>query len=33
MPTPPNTTAVFNGKVIVEKEAQKTNAYQQNNNI
>ena len=26
-------TAVFNGKVIVEKEAQKTNAYQQNNNI
>ncbi|WNW00935.1 Fe-S cluster assembly protein SufD [Tenacibaculum sp. HL-MS23] len=26
-------TAVFNGKVVVEKEAQKTNAYQQNNNI
>jgi Fe-S cluster assembly protein SufD len=26
-------TAVFNGKVIVEKEAQKTNAYQKNNNI
>ena len=26
-------TAVFNGKVIVEKEAQKTNAYQQNNNV
>lgn len=26
-------TGVFNGKVIVEKEAQKTNAYQQNNNI
>ena len=26
-------TAVFNGKVIVNKEAQKTNAYQQNNNI
>ena len=24
---------VFNGKVIVEKEAQKTNAYQKNNNI
>ncbi len=24
---------VFNGKVIVEKEAQKTNAYQQNNNV
>ncbi|MEE9408837.1 MAG: Fe-S cluster assembly protein SufD [Polaribacter sp.] len=26
-------TSVFNGKVIVNKEAQKTNAYQQNNNI
>lgn len=26
-------TGVFNGQVIVEKEAQKTNAYQQNNNI
>ncbi|WP_166386163.1 MULTISPECIES: Fe-S cluster assembly protein SufD [unclassified Polaribacter] len=26
-------TAVFNGKVIVNKEAQKTNAYQQNNNV
>ena len=26
-------TAVFNGKVVVEKEAQKTNAYQQNNNV
>jgi len=26
-------TGVFNGKVIVNKEAQKTNAYQQNNNI
>ena len=26
-------TAVFNGKVVVNKEAQKTNAYQQNNNI
>jgi Fe-S cluster assembly protein SufD len=24
---------VFNGKVIVDKEAQKTNAYQQNNNV
>ena len=24
---------VFNGKVIVEKDAQKTNAYQQNNNV
>ncbi len=24
---------VFNGKVVVEKEAQKTNAFQQNNNI
>lgn len=28
-----NSTGVFNGKVIVEKEAQKTNAYQSNNNI
>ncbi len=28
-----NSTGVFNGKVIVEKEAQKTNAFQQNNNI
>jgi Fe-S cluster assembly protein SufD len=26
-------TGVFNGTVIVEKEAQKTNAFQQNNNI
>jgi Fe-S cluster assembly protein SufD len=26
-------TGVFNGKVIVEKEAQKTNAYQKNNNV
>ncbi|WP_233898506.1 Fe-S cluster assembly protein SufD [Tenacibaculum piscium] len=26
-------TAVFNGKVIVDKKAQKTNAYQQNNNV
>lgn len=26
-------TGVFNGKVIVDKVAQKTNAYQQNNNI
>jgi Fe-S cluster assembly protein SufD len=26
-------TGVFNGKVLVAKEAQKTNAYQQNNNI
>jgi Fe-S cluster assembly protein SufD len=26
-------TGVFNGKVIVDKEAQKTNAYQKNNNI
>jgi Fe-S cluster assembly protein SufD len=26
-------TGVFNGKVIVEREAQKTNAYQQNNNV
>ena len=26
-------TGVFNGKIIVEKEAQKTNAFQQYNNI
>lgn len=26
-------TGVFNGKVVVEKEAQKTNAYQQSNNV
>ncbi len=26
-------TGVFNGKIIVEKEAEKTNAFQQNNNI
>lgn len=26
-------TGVFNGKIIVNKEAQKTNAFQQNNNI
>ncbi|MBL4604538.1 MAG: Fe-S cluster assembly protein SufD [Flavobacteriaceae bacterium] len=26
-------TGVFNGKIIVEKEAQKTSAYQQNNNV
>lgn len=26
-------TGVFNGQVVVEKEAQKTDAYQQNNNI
>ena len=26
-------TGVFNGKVIVDKEAQKTNAYQQNDNV
>ena len=26
-------TGVFNGKVVVDKEAQKTNAFQQNNNI
>ncbi|MEY8868164.1 Fe-S cluster assembly protein SufD [Meridianimaribacter flavus] len=26
-------TGVFNGQVVVEKEAQKTNAYQSNNNI
>ena len=28
-----NSTGVFNGKVRVEKEAQKTNAFQQNNNL
>lgn len=28
-----SSTGVFNGKVIVNKEAQKTNAYQANNNI
>ncbi|WP_298531335.1 Fe-S cluster assembly protein SufD [uncultured Algibacter sp.] len=28
-----NSTGVFNGKIIVEKEAQKTNAFQSNNNI
>ncbi|WP_304141045.1 MULTISPECIES: Fe-S cluster assembly protein SufD [Mesoflavibacter] len=28
-----NATGVFNGKVVVEKEAQKTNAFQSNNNI
>jgi Fe-S cluster assembly protein SufD len=28
-----SSTGVFNGKVIVEKDAQKTNAYQQNDNI
>lgn len=28
-----NAVGVFNGKVIVEKEAQKTNAFQTNNNI
>ncbi|WP_242084007.1 Fe-S cluster assembly protein SufD [Aestuariivivens sediminis] len=28
-----SSTGVFNGKVIVEKEAQKTNAFQANNNI
>ena len=28
-----SSTGVFNGKVIVNKEAQKTNAYQQNDNI
>ncbi|NNG10784.1 MAG: Fe-S cluster assembly protein SufD [Arenibacter sp.] len=28
-----NATGVFNGKIIVEKIAQKTNAFQQNNNI
>jgi len=28
-----NSTGVFNGKVLVEKDAQKTNAFQSNNNI
>ncbi|MDT0553370.1 Fe-S cluster assembly protein SufD [Urechidicola vernalis] len=28
-----SSTGVFNGKVIVDQEAQKTNAFQQNNNI
>ncbi len=28
-----NSTGVFNGKIIVDKIAQKTNAFQQNNNI
>jgi Fe-S cluster assembly protein SufD len=28
-----SSTGVFNGKVIVDKEAQKTNAFQSNNNI
>ncbi|GAA4233547.1 Fe-S cluster assembly protein SufD [Postechiella marina] len=28
-----SSTGVFNGKIIVEKEAQKTNAFQSNNNI
>lgn len=28
-----NANGVFNGKIFVEKEAQKTNAFQQNNNI
>ena len=28
-----NSVGVFNGKVVVEKEAQKTNAFQANNNI
>jgi Fe-S cluster assembly protein SufD len=28
-----NATGVFNGKVVVEKEAQKTNAFQANNNL
>lgn len=28
-----NATGVFNGKIYVEKEAQKTDAFQQNNNI
>jgi Fe-S cluster assembly protein SufD len=28
-----NSTGVFNGKVVVEREAQKTNAFQANNNI
>lgn len=28
-----NSTGVFNGKIIVNREAQKTNAFQQNNNM
>ncbi|MBF00339.1 Fe-S cluster assembly protein SufD [Flavobacterium coralii] len=28
-----NATGVFNGKIFVEKEAQKTDAFQQNNNV
>ncbi len=28
-----SSTGVFNGKIVVEKEAQKTNAFQKNNNI
>tara|TARA_R110002050_G_scaffold94765_1_gene197119 strand:- start:113458 stop:114771 length:1314 start_codon:yes stop_codon:yes gene_type:complete len=28
-----NSTGVFNGKIVVEKKAQKTNAFQANNNI
>jgi Fe-S cluster assembly protein SufD len=28
-----NSTGVFNGKIIVDKKAQKTNAFQSNNNI
>ena len=28
-----NSTGIFNGKIVVEKEAQKTNAFQSNNNI
>lgn len=28
-----SSTGVFNGKIVVEKEAQKTNAFQSNNNI
>jgi len=28
-----NSTGVFNGKIIVDKEAQKTNAFQANNNV
>ncbi len=28
-----NSTGVFNGKIVVNKEAQKTDAFQQNNNI
>ena len=28
-----NSTGVFNGKIVVEREAQKTNAFQANNNI